>query len=245
MGITRKKAPLVGEYNMEGQPLECVNFYKDLGLFTASGLSWNQHIDRITVKANRVLGLVKRTCRDLNDVETKSTLYCSLVRPLLEYSCETWNPYTKRNIDELEAVRPTGTRWITRSDDDYGTRLSKLKLLLLSDSRFMRDVMFLFNVINGHYDIDISNKLIFCKDRSMAYSLRKNDTQDVPNFSRTSGLKYSFLTVLLVNGIAFLITLENQIVLKLLKRMFVLLRVRIINASIFIFLYSFAMLNFF
>lgn len=46
----------------------------------------------------------------------------------------------------------------------------------------------------------------------MAYSLRKNDTQD--------GLKYSFLTVLLVNGIAFLITLENQIVLKLLKRMF-------------------------
>lgn len=87
-----------------------------------------------------------------------------------------------------------------------------MKLLLLSDRRFIRDVTFLFNVINGHYDIDISNKLIFCKDRSMAYSLRKNDTQD--------GLKYSFLTVLLVNGIAFLITLENQIVLKLLKRMF-------------------------
>ena len=33
------------------------------------------------------------------------TLYCSLVRPLLEYSCETWNPYTKRNIDKLEAVQ--------------------------------------------------------------------------------------------------------------------------------------------
>ena len=23
-----------------------------------------------------------------------------------------------------------------------------------------------FNVINGHYDIDISNKLIFCKDKN-------------------------------------------------------------------------------
>ena len=50
-----------------------------------------------------------------------------------------------------------------------------------------------FNIINGHYDIDVSNKLIFCKDRNTGYNLRENDTQDlVPNFSRNDGLKYSF-----------------------------------------------------
>ena len=43
----------------------CVIVYKDLGLFTAGDLSWNQHVDKITAKANRVLGLVKMTCRDL------------------------------------------------------------------------------------------------------------------------------------------------------------------------------------
>ena len=80
-----------------------------------------------------------------------------------------------------------------RCDDDYDTILSKLKLLPLFNRRFIRDVTFLFNVINGHYDIDISNKLKFCKERKMGYNLRKNDTQDlVPNFSRTNGLKYSF-----------------------------------------------------
>ena len=105
MRITRKKSPLVGEYKIEGQPSKSVNEYKDLGLFTASNLSWNQHVDKITAKANRVLGLVKRTFRDLKDIDTINTLYCSLVRPLLEYSCETWNPYTKRNIDKLEAVQ--------------------------------------------------------------------------------------------------------------------------------------------
>ena len=99
MQITRKKSPLAGEYNIEGQPLECVNVCKDLGLFTVSDLSWNQHVDRITAKANRVWGFVKRTYSDLNDVHTMRTLYCSLVRPLLEYSCETWNPYSKCNID--------------------------------------------------------------------------------------------------------------------------------------------------
>ena len=65
MRITRKKSPLVGEYNIEGKLFECANVYKDLGLFTAGDLSWNQHVDRITAKANRVLELVKRTCRDL------------------------------------------------------------------------------------------------------------------------------------------------------------------------------------
>ena len=193
MHITRKKSPLVGEYFIEGQPLESVNVHKDLGLFTASDLSWNQHIDKITAKANRVLGLVKRTCGDLKDIDTKKTLYCGLVRPLLEYSCETWNPHTKRNIDKLEAVQRRATRWITLSDDDYDLRLSKLKLLSLFNRRFVRDNTFLFNVINEHYDIDISDKLIFCKDRSTGHNLRKNATQDlVPNLSRTNGFKYSF-----------------------------------------------------
>ena len=78
-----------------------------------------------------------------------------------------------------------------------------------------------FNVINGHYDVDILNKLIFCKDRNTGYNLRKNDTQDlVPNFSRTGGFKYSFLTVLQMNGMVYPIILENQTVLQLLKEMF-------------------------
>ena len=97
MRITGKKSPLVGEYNIEGQPLESVNVYKDLWLFTASNLSWNQHID-----------------------------------------------HTERNIDKLEAVQLRATRWITRFDDDYGTRLSKLKLLSLTNRRFTRDVTLFF-----------------------------------------------------------------------------------------------------
>ena len=83
--------------NLNIEPLKSVNVHKDLGLFTASNLSWNQHVDKITAKANRVLGLVKRTCRDLKDIDTMNTLYCSLVRLLLEYSCETWNPHTKQS----------------------------------------------------------------------------------------------------------------------------------------------------
>ena len=113
------------------------------------------------------------------------------MRPLLEYSCETWNPHTKRNIDKLEAVQRRATRWITLSDDDYNLRLSKLKLLSLFNRRFVRDNIFLFHVINEHYDIDISDKLIFCKDRSTGHNLDL-----VPNLSRTNGFKYSFFKLI-------------------------------------------------
>ena len=53
---------------------------------------------------------------------------------------ETWKPHTKGNIDKLEAVQRRATRWITKSDDDYDTRLSKLKLFSLFNKRFIRDV---------------------------------------------------------------------------------------------------------
>ena len=35
------------EYDIEGEPLGSVTVYKDLGLLTASDLSWNQHVDNI------------------------------------------------------------------------------------------------------------------------------------------------------------------------------------------------------
>ena len=177
--------------------MKCANVYKDLGLFTASDFLQNQHEDRIIAKNNRVLGLVKRTCRDLKDVDTMRTIYCSLVKLYWNFSCETWNPYTKRNIDKLEAVQRRVTRWITRCDDDYDTRISELKLLSSFDRSFIRDVTSLFNVINARYDIHIFSKPIFCKDRSMGYNMRKNDRHDlVPHFNRTNGLKY-------IKGVSF------------------------------------------
>ena len=89
-------------------------------------ISWNSHTDSITARANNVLGLVKRMCTDFRDITTLRTLYCSLVRPLLEYSCETWNSHTQRNINRLEAIQRGATKFILKCNEDYNTRLSLL-----------------------------------------------------------------------------------------------------------------------
>mgnify|MGYP001799759020 CR=1 FL=1 len=99
MKITRKKNPFVREYYINGQSLESVHLYKDLCLLTSSDLSWNSHIDSITARANNVLALLKRTCKDFKDILQQERFTAVLLDPYIpEYSCETWNPHTQRNI---------------------------------------------------------------------------------------------------------------------------------------------------
>jgi len=69
----QKNFPFSYDYHIDGAKLDSVSFHRDLGLLTSNTLSWN--IANITAKANRFLGLIKITCRDINNVTTLKTLY--------------------------------------------------------------------------------------------------------------------------------------------------------------------------
>ncbi len=62
-------------------PLERVECFKYLGLLLSSNLSWPTHIESITSKARKVLGLLYRIFYQLSEPETLLQLYTSLVRP--------------------------------------------------------------------------------------------------------------------------------------------------------------------
>ena len=96
MRLTKKRQPFVSNYSLDNSPLEEVKEFKDLGVTTTDNFNWNSHIDIIVSKANRMLGLIKRTCRGLDDTKTLRTLYCALVRSNVEYCSVVWSPYTKK-----------------------------------------------------------------------------------------------------------------------------------------------------
>jgi ribonuclease P/MRP protein subunit RPP40 len=65
---------------------------KDLGLIFQNNLKFDKRITNCVNKANRMLGLIKRTF-DYMDKEMLVTLYLkALVRPLLEYATPVWSP---------------------------------------------------------------------------------------------------------------------------------------------------------
>ena len=82
--ITKKQCPISAPLLLDGTPLEATSEFSDVGLVTHSKLYWNSLIDKIASKANKVLGFLKRNCRDLRDISTLRTLFCVLYgHPLL------------------------------------------------------------------------------------------------------------------------------------------------------------------
>ena len=65
---------------------------KDPRVIISSNLSWDSHVMHIVLKTNRMLGLLKRTCPLITDVEVRRTLYLSLVKSQLSYATEVWSP---------------------------------------------------------------------------------------------------------------------------------------------------------
>ena len=81
-----------------------VQSVKDLGVTISSDLSWNNHVGITTNKANKVLGIIKRTVGMANQ-DIFSILYKSLVRPILEYTAPVWSPYLVKNIHAIEKIQ--------------------------------------------------------------------------------------------------------------------------------------------
>ena len=70
MRISTKKTALGRKSCYVHPSLDIISEFKDLGLFLSHNLSWNSHVNRIVYNANRMLGLISRTCKGLFDVPT-------------------------------------------------------------------------------------------------------------------------------------------------------------------------------
>ena len=166
--------------------------FRDLGVTTDQHLCWNLHNDKVVAKANRMLGLIKRTCRYFDDHKTLRTLYCALVRSNLEYCCLIWSPYTTKGIEKLERVQRRATKFILKTEDTYACRLNKLNLLSLEKRRLLADVTFLYKALNGIIDINVEPYVDFYKETDR-YSFRHSDKLTLKmRYARTNVLKFSF-----------------------------------------------------
>ena len=114
--VTSSRRPINTLYFLHGQVLEVVTSARYLGVDISSGLSWNSHIDRITVKANRTLGFLKRNIKTKQS-KVREMAYNTLVRPQLEYASPIWNPYTKSKILQIEKVQRRAARWTSNNFD--------------------------------------------------------------------------------------------------------------------------------
>ena len=121
---------------LDGSLIEAVDCIKYLGISIASDLSWSQHIQSITSRARRLVGLL--------------LLYVSLVRPHLEYAVPIWDPYTAKDCDLTESVQRFAGRVCLKSwDIGYPEILNSLNLPSLETRRKVQKLTLLYKFVNN------------------------------------------------------------------------------------------------
>ena len=128
MNITRKRKPIVVDYLLKSAILTNTDSCTYLGVTIRKDLKWDDHINRVTAKANRTLGLVRRNIKT-NNQEIKTVAFNTLVRPVLDYASSVWDPHLQKDIAKVQAVQRRAARYVcnrfhnTSSPSDMLTEL--------------------------------------------------------------------------------------------------------------------------
>ena len=160
-------------------PIENTLQERDLGINIDQHLLYEKHMNIVTCKASRNMGIIRRTIDNL-DKGTFVPLYTSLVRAHLEYGQSVWNPYLKKDIAKIESVQRNATRKVNgMAKLSYPERLKKLGLTTLRYRRLRGDMIECYKIIRGIYDANTC-PLLSLDDQGLrghSFKLKKNRTE--------------------------------------------------------------------
>jgi len=143
MVVSKKRTPTRPQLKMNTTSLNQVVSHLYLGLTITSDLNWGEHIQRVTAKASRRIGILYRANRLPRSV--KANYYITFVRPILEYGNVLFDNCTAREAQSLEqiqrraalictgAFKRTGSILLLKEIgwQQLNTRRTKAKLILL------------------------------------------------------------------------------------------------------------------
>ena len=118
---------------------------------------WNTHVRKTASKANQTLGVLRRNLKNFPR-EIKNMAYKSIPRPKMEYAAPIWDPYTKDNIQLLEAVQRRAARFVCNKYSRHESVTSMLQDLdwPLLEQRRAESRLTLFHRI-VHKEVDINH----------------------------------------------------------------------------------------
>ena len=128
----------------------------DLGVEVSNNFGFDLHITRIARKANLKASWVLSVFKSRHETEML-TLFKSLVRSIVEYNCPLWSPQKVNEINILEQVQRRFTSKICSVQHlDYWERLKVLKLMSLQRRRERYQILYMWKLINGKVQNDVS-----------------------------------------------------------------------------------------
>lgn len=174
MHITKKRTIHRSQYTINGDSLGTVHHHPYLGVEFSDDLRWNTHISHLSAKSNRILGFIKRNLYKCSE-KTKQSAYFALVRPNLEYASAAWDPYTKKNINELEKIQRRAARFVMGNNSRESSVTLMMKTLKWESLEHRREVSRLamfYKSVHGEIALPLPSHLVHSINNTRGHSER-------------------------------------------------------------------------
>ena len=160
-------------YRMGSHEVESIGVERDLGVMLSNDMKVLSHCSFAYAKANKMLGLLKRTIKYKN-TDIMIRLYKALVRPHLEYCSSVWSPYYKKDREMLERVQHRFTKMFPKiKNKSYEERIEELGLWSLEERRNRADLIETFKLVKGLSGVRYENFFeIDAEPRTRGHNLR-------------------------------------------------------------------------
>ena len=134
--------------NINGNNIERVTNFNFLGLTLSLTLSWNQHINKISLKISKSIGILYRL-RDIYPRAVLENLYNALITPHFNYCILCWRSVVKEN-HSLHILQKRALRLITNSNYISHTEplCKELRVLKVFDMFYVAVWKFYYKVMH-------------------------------------------------------------------------------------------------
>ena len=178
------------EFKLNNSSLEIVDVHKYLGVYISSDNKWNKHIESIIASASKQIAYLRKL-KYILPKETLNKLYCTYIRPLLEYASEVWDGCTITDSNRSEQVQLTAARIVTGLPTFSSLCSLYTGWETLAERRRNKLLTLLHKIINNKAPIYLQDLLPDIVGAISCYDLRNSDNFEVP-FTRLCSFETSF-----------------------------------------------------
>jgi hypothetical protein len=161
------------DYNINSISLDRVNTIKDLGIHFDSKLKFSTHVDKTYSSGMCMLGFIKRRAKEFNSPYLTKMLFCSVVRPILEYGSIIWNPNQEAYFKKIESVQKQfllfalkNLGWSSYHLPPYQHRLLLINMTSLASRFELASCLFTFDLLRNNINCPILREKIVINTNS-------------------------------------------------------------------------------
>ena len=190
------------DINIDGHKIEEVVCTKFLGVYIDNKLSWKKHIEHVSGKVSRGLGIILKARHLLNPTALK-TLYFSFVYPYFSYCNHVWGSSCSSNLNRLFLLQKRAIRVISSAKfrDHTDPIFKRLGLLKLSDINKYAFSRFMYRWYHSQLPKIFNNSFNYNRDVSV-YRTRQSNYMYLPQVKTNLGkTRFLYRGPLIWNGI--------------------------------------------